>query len=332
MPTKILVTGGTGFLGAYIIKDLIEKGYAVRALRRSSKLPGFIAADIMARVEWVDGDILDVISLEEAMEGIDHVIHSAAIVSFHARDRREMYQVNVDGTANVVNIALEKNIRRLVHISSVAAVGRTADGSPVDETKKWEESKLNTHYARSKHRAELEVWRAIGEGLDAVILNPSTILGYGEWMNGSSSIFRNIYEGFPWYTSGLNGFVDVKDVARATVLMLESNISEQRYIVSGETWPFKKLQDEIASCFNKKKPYRRATPALLSFAWRMEKLKSRFTGKKPLLTRESARVGISKTHFENKKILNALPGFKFTPLEETVKDACTKYAALQNDK
>lgn len=325
MLKKILVTGGTGFLGAYILQELIEKGYSVRAIRRSDKLPSFISPSVLSKVEWVSGDILDVVSLEEAMEGFDCVIHSAAIVSFHGEDRKKMYQANVDGTANVVNIALEQNISRFVHISSVAAIGRTAHGVSVNETRKWEESKLNTHYARSKHRSELEVWRAMGEGLNAVILNPSTILGYGEWLNGSSSIFRNIFEGFKWYTSGLNGFVDVRDVAKATVLLMESNISEQRYIINSETWPFRKLQDKIAECFQKNKPNRLATPFLLSIAWRLEKLKSVFTRQKPLLTKESARVGISKTQFENYKLLKDFPEFKFTPLDQTIKDACQRY-------
>lgn len=329
MPNKILVTGGTGFLGAYILQELIEKGYSVRAIRRNDKLPSFISPSILSKVEWVTGDILDVISLEEAMEDIDCVIHSAAIVSFHPEDRKKMYHVNVEGTANVVNLALEKNIRRLVHISSVAAIGRVANGGSVNETRKWEESKINTHYSRSKHRAELEVWRGMGEGLDAVILNPSTILGFGEWHNGSSSIFRNIYEGFKWYTSGLNGFVDVRDVAKVTVLVMESNITEQRYIVNAETWPFRKLQDTIAENFNKKKPDRLANSFLLSIAWRMEKMKSIFTGMKPLLTRESARVGISRTQFENQKLLEAFPAFKFIPLSQTIKEACERYLQRQ---
>lgn len=238
-----------------------------------------------------------------------------------------MYQVNVEGTANVVNMALEKKVKRFIHISSVAALGRTAGGGHVNEEKKWEESKVNTHYAKSKFKAELEVWRGISEGLEAVILNPSTILGYGDWESGSSAIFRNIHKGVGWYTPGINGFVDVEDVARVTRLMLESGITEERFIVNGDTWPFRKLQETIAGQFGKKKPEREATPLLLNIAWRVEKLKSMFTGEKPLLTKESARVAVSKTWFENDKLLRALPGFSFTPLEETIKKACEKYPA-----
>ena len=331
----VLVTGGTGFLGSYIIKQLVEKGYAVRAIRRTNKLPFWISKDVFnntsaGSVEWIDGDVLDVVALQDAMEGIDAIIHSAAVVSFATRDRKNMYQVNVEGTANVVNMALEKNVRRLVHISSVAALGRTASGGHVNEEKQWEESKVNTHYAKSKFKAELQVWRGINEGLEGVILNPSTILGYGDWHSSSCAIFKNIYEGFNWYTSGINGFVEVEDVARAAILLMESNISEQRFIVSGDTWSFQKLQDTIADGFGKKRPTKKATPLLMAFAWRMEKLKSLFTGKKPLLTKESARVAQSQTWFENDKIRKALPDFSFTPLEETIKKACEKYTGTIN--
>jgi nucleoside-diphosphate-sugar epimerase len=327
MKKRILVTGGTGFLGAYIIRELVEKNYLVRAIRRSDTMPFFIEKNILEKVEWVPGDVLDVVSLEEAMEGIDAVIHAAAIVSFLKRERKKMYQVNVEGTANVVNIALEKSVKKLVHISSVAALGRSMKGGAVDENKKWEESKANTHYARTKMKAELQVWRGMSEGLDAVILNPSTILGYGDWNSGSCSIFRNIHNGFNWFTPGVNGFVDVEDVSRVAVLMLGNEISEQRFIVNGDNWSFKKLQDTIASGFGKPGPKKAATPFILSLGWRLERFRSAFTRKKPLLTPESVRVAISKTYFDNKKLLSYLPDFSFTPLEQTITKTCKYYMA-----
>jgi dihydroflavonol-4-reductase len=322
----VLVTGGTGFLGSYIIKQLVEKGYIVRAIRRSNKLPSWISKEILDAVEWIEGDVLDVVALQDAMEGVDTVIHSAAVVSFAKKDRKDMYHINVEGTANVVNMALEKNVRRLIHISSVAALGRTTDGGQVNEEKKWEESKANTHYGKSKFKAELQVWRGMSEGLEAVILNPSTILGYGDWHNSSCAIFNNVYKEFKWYPPGINGFVDVEDVAKLVILLMESTINEERFIVSGDTWPFKKLQDTIADGFGKKRPQKQTTPFLMALAWRLEKVKSFFTGKKPLLTKESAKVAQSQTWFENDKILKALPGFSFTPLEETIKKACEKYS------
>jgi nucleoside-diphosphate-sugar epimerase len=325
MMKKVLVTGGTGFLGSYILEELIKNGYTVRAIRRSSKMPTWISSTVLEKVEWVEGDILDIISLEEAMEGMDAVIHSAALVSFVKKDKDLLYQLNVEGTANVVNAALEKNIQRLVHISSVAALGRKAGGHSVDETAKWEENPLQTHYARSKFKGELQAWRGFSEGLDTVILNPSTILGYGDWTQSSCAIFKQIHDGFGWYTSGLNGFVDVKDVATVTRLLLEQGKSGERYVVNGATWTFRELQNTIADGFDKKRPSQKAPDWLLGIAWRLEAFRSLFTGKKPLLTKETARVAVSQTQFENRKILAALPGFQFTPLSDTIHAACIKY-------
>ena len=187
---NVLVTGGTGFLGAYVIKNLVEKGAVVRAIRRSNKLPFFISRDILNKAEWVNGDVLDVISLNEAMNGVDAVIHSAAMVSFIKRERQQMYNTNVDGTANIVNLSLDHGVKKLVHISSISALGRTFTGEKVTEEKKWTSSKLNSHYGISKNKAEMEVWRGMGEGLNAVIMNPSTVLGFGSWHDSSCAIFK----------------------------------------------------------------------------------------------------------------------------------------------
>jgi nucleoside-diphosphate-sugar epimerase len=328
---KVLVTGGTGFIGAYIIKELVEKGYAVRAIRRSNKLPFFISTDILNKVEWVSGDVLDVISLNEAMQDVDAVIHSAAVVSFDKRDRAQMYNTNVDGTANVVNLSLENGIKKLVHISSISALGRTATGEKVDEEKKWLNSKLNSHYGISKNKAEMEVWRGMGEGLDAVIINPSTVLGFGNWHDSSCAIFKNSYKGFPWYTKGVNGFVAVEDVAKIAVLLMESNITEERFIINHENWEFKKLFDTIADGFGQKHPKWEATPFLSSIAWRMEKMKSFLKNARPLLTKETAKIALSKTYWQNDKILKALQGFSFMALESSITKACKNYADAVNN-
>jgi nucleoside-diphosphate-sugar epimerase len=227
-----LVTGGTGFLGAYIVKNLVDKGIEVCAIRRSSKMPFFMPQNVLDKVTWMEGDVLDVVSLDEATENVDGVIHSAAIVSFHKQQRAQMYQVNVDGTANVINAAIDHNIKRLVHVSSVAALGRKGNAELVSEERQWEENKHNSHYAVSKHKAELEVWRGFAEGLEGVIINPSTILGFSNWHQSSGAIFRKGYGQFPWYTKGINGFVGVEDVAEAAVQLLRSSIHGKRFIVN----------------------------------------------------------------------------------------------------
>jgi nucleoside-diphosphate-sugar epimerase len=276
-------------------------------------------------VEWFTGDILDVVSLQDAMNGVDAVIHTAAIVSFAANKRKEMYQVNVEGTANVVNVALDCGVSRFIHISSVAALGRTAEASTVNEDKEWKESKSNTHYSMSKHEAEMHVWRGFAEGLEGVVLNPSTILGYGDWHQSSAALFRNAWKEFPWYTRGINGFVGVKDVAEIVAQLVYAPLSQQRFIVNSDNWSFRKLLETIAENLDKRKPHREAGPILGGIAWRLEKIKSAFTGSPALLTRETARVAQSKTSFSNAKILRALPGFHFTPLETVIELAANQY-------
>lgn len=324
--SRVLVTGGTGFVGAYIIRELVMRGYRVRAIKRAtSSLPFFIDASLLSKVEWVEGDVLDLGALEDACDQVDAVIHAAAIVSFAADQRRNMYQTNVQGTANMVNLAIEYGISRFVYISSVAALGRTASGETVDETKSWSDSRLHTHYSISKQMAEMEMWRAMAEGLPGVILNPSTVLGYGDWNNSSCALFRQAYDNFPWYTDGINGFVGVTDLAAMAVDMLESEVTMERYIVNGDNWSFRQLFTEMANALGKRPPHRKASPWMGQLAWRWEKIRSLFTGKKPLLTRETARVARSKTYFSAKKILTALPQRQFTPLQEVIRASAAAY-------
>jgi nucleoside-diphosphate-sugar epimerase len=304
----------------------MEKGHAVRALRRrGSKLPFFIPPAIWEKVEWVEGDVLDVVALQDGMDGADAVIHSAAIVSFFRQNREEMYKVNIEGTANVVNVALETGIRRLLQVSSVAALGRTLNAATVSEEKKWENNKNNTHYAITKHDAEMHVWRGFAEGLQGVIVNPSTILGFGNWHQSSCAIFKNAYREFPWYTKGINGFVGVEDVAEAVVQLLFSGINEKRFIVNAENRSFQSLFTTIAEGFDKKPPHRLASKTMGEVAWRMEAVKGLLTGSKPLLSKETAKIAHSRTSFDNTALLNVLPGFRYAPLDTVIKNACDHY-------
>jgi nucleoside-diphosphate-sugar epimerase len=323
--SKILVTGGTGFLGAYIIRELIEQGFTVRAIRRFSKLPFFIPADTFDSVEWVEADILDIPAMEQAMQSIDVIIHAAAKISFNKKEKDDMFRTNIDGTINIVNIALEQGIKKLVYISSVAALGRTTNGATVNEGAPWNEVNPQSNYASSKYHAEMEVWRAIGEGLNAVIVNPSTIIGYGDWNASSCAIFKNVFNEFPWYTNGITGFVDVKDIAKSVVMLMQMDIQGERFLLSGENCSFRDFFDQVADGFSKKHPHWEATPFMGAVAWRLEQLRSFFTGKRSVLTRETARIAQSVTYFENAKILKYLPGFQFTPLHQTIREACLAY-------
>lgn len=320
---SILVTGGTGLLGGYLIETLCAKGLRVRALHRA--IPPRLRLADATLVEWVYGDVLDVISIDDAMDGIKEVYHCAAIVSFHPRRLKEMHRINVDGTANIVNACLRHNIRKLVHVSSVSALGRKRDGQTITEDAKWDEESNGSAYGRTKFMAEMEVQRGIGEGLNAVMVNPSIILGVGDWHKGSSAMFRNAFNEFPWYTDGGTGLVDARDVADVMIRLMDSDISGARFIVSAENWPYRKVFTEMANALGKKPPRLHARPWMGALVWRWEALKSRFTGEEPLLTRETADTARVHVSYDHGRLLAALPGFKFRPLAESITDYCREY-------
>lgn len=320
---KILVTGGAGLVGNELIKQLLEAGEKVKAIYRST--PISISHPFL---EIVQCDILDVAILEEIMEGISHVYHSAALVSYDPKDKQKLLQINIEGTANVVNACIEAGVEKLVHVSSVAALGRIRDDEMVTEKINWTEETSNSIYGKSKYYGEMEVWRGLGEGLTSVIVNPSLILGGDNWEDGSSALFKNAYNEFPWYTNGVSGFVDVRDVARAMRLLMNSEITGQRFVLSGENLSYKEIFSSIAKCFGKKPPSKKVTPFLGEMIWRVEEIKSRLTGKKHLLTKETARTAQAKVYFDNSKILKALPQFHFTKIKDTIEFTC----GLMKDK
>lgn len=316
----ILVTGATGLVGSHLVQALVQQGKPVRALYRSV-IPSFSGAD---KVEWVQGDILDVIALEEALNGVEQVYHCAAVVSFNPKKIKSLYQTNVEGTANVVNASITAGVQKLLYVSSVAALGRMHEDSAIDENMQWSPKTNNSEYGRSKYLAEMEVWRGIGEGLEAVIVNPTIILGAGDWNSGSSQIFKSVYDEFPWYTDGITGFVDVVDVVRAMQLLMESNISAQRYILNAVDMPFKEVFQTIAKCFGKRPVHKKVTPFLAGLIWRWESVKYQLTGISPLLTRETAASAQAKVSFKNGKLLQQFPNFKYASITTTIYRICNE--------
>ena len=210
-----------------------------------------------------------------------------------------------------------------MHVSSVSALGRIRNGQTVSEEMNWTPETSNSIYGKSKYLAELEVWRGLAEGLQTVVVNPSVILGADNWETGSTALFKTVYNEFKWYTEGVSGFVDVRDVAEAMILLMNSDISGQRFILNSECVSYKDLFFSIAKCFGKKPPQKKVTPFLAEVVWRMEVLKAMFTGKKQLLTKETARTAQSKIYYDNSKILKALPGFQFIKIKDTIERTCT---------
>jgi nucleoside-diphosphate-sugar epimerase len=313
----ILVTGGSGLVGTELISQLLVQGNKVKAIYNSSA-PSISHKDLIT----VQCDILDTIALEEAMQDVSELYHCAAIISFNKKNKDKLFKVNIEGTANVVNAALDAGVKKMVHVSSVAALGRIRENETVTEKMNWTEESSNSEYGRSKYLGELEVWRGIGEGLQAVIVNPSIIFGGSDWSKGSSEIFKSVYNEFPWYTEGVTGVVDVADVARAMILLMNSEINKERFILNAENLSYKEIFTAIANCFGKKIPQKKVSPAIAAMVWRWEAIKSKFTGKQALVTKETARTALAKVYFDNTKILDALPGFKFTPINETIANTC----------
>ena len=305
-------------MGSQLIRSLLLAGCRVRAIFNKTPLPFFTEG----QVEQYPCSILDVVGLEEVMQGVDEIYHCAAIVSYDPARKHELFTINVEGTINVVNAALNTGVKKLVHVSSVAALGRIKENVPVNENINWSEETSNSNYGRSKYLSELEVWRGIGEGLNAVIVNPVIILGDGDWNSGSSQIFKSMYNEFPWYTEGISGFVDVRDVAGAMIGLMQSNISSERFIISAENRSYHEIFDLIADGFGKKKPAKKVTPFIAAMVWRLEGLKKIFTGKSPLLTKETAAAAQASVTFDNKKLLQFLPGFKYRSIEETIEYTC----------
>ena len=313
----ILVTGGSGLVGSHLIPFLLKEGKKVRALYRHNP-----PAVTDANLEWFQGDILDVFDVEAALVGVTHVYHCAAMVSFNPKDKKQLYQTNVEGTANIVNACLDAKVQKLLHVSSVAALGRFGEEKPIDETRKWEDKTAGSVYAQTKYLSEMEVWRGVGEGLNAVIVNPSIILGAADWHKGSAAIFKSAYNEFPWFTNGITGFVDVADVVKAIVLLMDSSISGERFILNGGNVGYKQIFTQIAIEFGKKPPRKEVTKTMAEVVWRMEALKELITNKKPLLTKETAHTAQIKVHFDNSKLLKALPSFKYATIENTIKRIC----------
>ena len=324
----ILVTGGTGFFGSHLLKKLIAENQPVKALCRASSSFDLVK-DIQHQVEWINTDVLDFPALHDAMQGVDEVYHAAALVSFEKKQHRAMMQINVEGTENVVNLALQYGVKKLAFISSVATLGRSETDKIITEQTTWQDGNFNTQYAISKMLAERHVFRAAAEGLPVVVINPSIMLGAGHWGEGSAAFFKNIYHGFPFYTQGINAFVDVEDVAEIVFQLMQKNVFDERFIVAENNYSYQQIFNWIAQYLHTKPPSIEAKNGLLQLAWRLDALKTMVYKSKSIITRETATTANLKCFYANDKIKKEL-NFAFTPIEKTIKKTAKIF--LENRK
>jgi len=330
----ILVTGGTGLVGSHLIYHLLKRGRTVRALKRESsdiQKTKFVfdfyeddEVELFKKIQWIDGDLLDYESLEIALEGVTQVYHTGALVSFNPSLKDEMLNVNEEGTANLVNICIEKKIKRFCYISSIATLGNSKNGEVIDEMSYWQGGKDHSAYSISKFRAEMQVWRATKEGLDAIIVNPSVIIGPGDWNLGSSKIIKTIYKGLKFYTAGGTGFVDVRDVVEALIMLCDNDVVNQRFLLNGANLSYQDFFTRVALALNVKVPSIKASKKLTGLAWRFEKLKYLLLGLEPLITKDSARTS-QKSTFYSGELVTKTVGFKYRSIDETVSDTAAYF-------
>jgi len=328
----ILVTGGTGLVGSHLLYRLVTLGEMPIALKRKSsdllkikKVFSYYSDNaevLFNKIKWVEGDILDYSSVLDAMKDVTQVYHTAASVSFQSSDKENLIATNVLGTTNIVNAALEKKISKLLHVSTIGALGRAESDGIVTEDTHWN-SKKSSVYSTSKYNAEMEVWRGIAEGLNAVIINPSIILGPGEWNSGSSKLFSTMYNGLKFYSIGSNGFVDVEDVVTSMMLLMNSGIVGERFIVNSENISYKQFFTWMAESLNVKPPSYRAGNILSGIGWRLLWFKGLVTGKQSTITRETAETACQLYNYSNSKIKEEL-GVEFM----SVRDSLDKNAKL----
>lgn len=320
-------------LGAHVLLDLTRSGVSVRALKRSSadlsvvrKIFSWYSSEadrLFQQIDWFEGDVLDKATLREGLAGVDAVIHAAAKISFDPREHAAMLSENVEGTANIVDLVLEMNIPRFCHVSSVAALGEQDGGLPVDEAFSWKNNRQRSTYSESKFLSEMEVWRGVQEGLECVIVNPSVILGPGNWESGSPRFFRVAGKGLKFYTSGRAGFVDVRDVSSAILALLQTkdwaSVKNQRYVLSAENRSYREIFEMIAVALHQPKPNFPANRLMLQLGWRASRLGSLLTGKSPALTRETARNAVKISAYDGSKITGTI-GLLYTPIQKTIQD------------
>lgn len=319
----ILITGATGSLGSELIRQLLLKGEKVRAIKRdTSVIPQILENEGL--IEWYNADILDYFALRDAMEGVSKVYHCAAFISFKPADKKHMLRVNVEGTVNVLNLCMEHNIDKFLHVSSVAAVGNSKKGALITEEDHWEFNSDQSAYSISKYKSEMEVFRAGAEGLKTVVINPSIIIGKNVGNEGSGQLFNTLRKGMKYYPQGSFGYVDVEDVAKIMILLMDSDISDERFIISAENWSYRDFFTEISRQFGQPSPVMALKPWMLQLAYFGTRIISSLSGKNYGLTKDIIRSASKKRNYSNDKIKKAL-NLDFRSINESITEICKVY-------
>ena len=324
----ILVTGGTGLVGAHLLLELAEAGESIRAIHRKSssfsgvkKVFGYTREEEEARrlfdsVEWIEADVLDVPTLDKAFQGITKVYHCAALVSFYPREYKKLRKINIEGTANVVNLCISKKIEKLCFVSSIATFDLNVGESEITEESHWNKEINHSMYAISKYGAEMEVWRASQEGIPVVIVNPGVIIGPGFWDTGSGVMFRKVWGGLNYHFPKVTGFVGVKDVVKILQLLMNSPLQNEQYLLVAENLSFRKILEMVAGSLKKPAPKRKLKPWMVFLGWAGGLFLAPF-GFRRQLTRDSIRGLYSDSYYDSSKVIAELE-YQFEKTEAVI--------------
>lgn len=329
-----LITGATGLVGAHVALQLLHEGKPVVAIKRqgsdifkTKKLFSYYTSDVdvlFNKIKWLEADVCDIYSLLDALEGIETVYHCAGFVSFNSKDNKQMHRINAEGTANLVNACLEKNIKAFCHVSSIATLQNPDITENIDESVYWKSSPSASDYAITKYNGEREVWRGTEEGLNAVIVNPGIILGPGFWHQSSGKLFETCYKGNPFYTNGSSATIDAKDVASCMIQLTEKKEFSKRFVLIEDNYSYKEILLKVHKALGKKEPSIEAGKVLLTIGKWIDKIRAFITSKEQLITKETINASLDTNSYNNKKVKEVL-NYQFMSLQNTVTFVCDAY-------
>ncbi len=333
----ILLTGATGLVGRHLLTRLVKDNQPVKALFHSTEKRDKVLADLplttieKAKITWHQADLTDIPALEDAFDHITCIYHCAGLVSFDVRDHERLRKVNIEGTANLVNIALAKNVKRFCHLSSVATLGSEPLNRPISESSPRNNDKTYTYYAISKYGAEMEVWRASQEGLSVIIVNPAIIIGPGNWHSGSGQLFSRVANEFPFRIPRVSGFIGVEDVVEIMIQLTQSDLKNERFIAVNNMQSIAELTDQIAKALEVKPAHRPLKKWMVRGIWVLQRTGRLLFNTRQEVTRLSFKMFKEQINYDNSKLLNTID-FQYTPLCESIKKTAQAYQREHSPK
>ena len=321
-------------VGSHLLYELSQKHDRIRAIYRTKKKIDTVKhvfsyysdnpEALFNKIEWVESSLNDLPALSHAFKEVTHVYHCAAMVSFDPADYYKLRKSNIHGTANIVNFCVENDVEKLCYVSSVAALGGKELNDPVTEESPWNPDGDHHVYAITKYGAEMEVWRGVQEGLKAIIVNPGIIVGPGYWKSSSGAFFTRISRGMKYYVDTVNGYVGIDDVISSMLQLMESDVSNERFIQVSDNISTKEFIEMVASELGVDPPQKKATDLMLQFGWRYDWIRSKLLGKRRRLTRRTVKSISRDVYYDSSKLKKQL-NFEYRPIQDAISSTTRRF-------